>query len=132
MHKKLEKYFLIFQDANEKFDGNLIKDYLAHDVIYTSQHVLEDLVGKEKVLHYLVARYKYFELHKDNQKRTFEKAYATGGSQINEPCLILKVNNKKEAYIFFELNDNDQIQRIITLSIPFHSLKSVKRFRSEK
>ncbi len=69
----MEKLLLIFKEANENYDGSLITEYLADDVIYTSNGVLEDLVGKEKVSHYLIGRYKFFETHKDSQKRLLEK-----------------------------------------------------------
>ena len=122
---------LKFMGANVKFNGNLLLDYLSDQVTYTSQHVAEDLIGKEVVSQYLIQRYKHFELHQDQQKRSFQKAYATGGSDYNRPCLVISINGKKGAYVFLEINTNNKITYIQTLSIPLHSIKIVKKFESE-
>jgi len=128
----MEKLLLIFKEANENYDGSLITDYLAENVIYTSNGVLEDLTGKEKVSHYLIGRYKFFETHKDSQRRLLEKGYVTGPWHNNSPCLILSVNGSRGGFIYFDINEKDQIKLISTITIPLdNSLKTVEKFKCE-
>jgi len=80
---------------------------LSPDVRYSSQWVLEDLVGKEKVAHYLT-----------NKMQTVRKAGATvyaevGQTRTGEACVLLAQGDKEEinALVVFNI-DHDKVTSI--------------------
>ena len=56
-----ERLLLVFKEANETFNGEMLGKYLSDDVKYTAQHIAEDMEGKNKIAQYLIDRYKFFE-----------------------------------------------------------------------
>ena len=128
-----ERLLLVFKEANETFNGVMIGEYLSDDVKYTAQHIADDMEGKDKIAQYLIDRYKFFEEKKEESRRTFERGYVDG-SFVNQPCLVLSINEKKEGYISINVNKDEKISSIdnITSFPPVETVKIVEQFSFEK
>ena len=128
-----ERLLLIFKEANETFNGEMLGKYLSDDVKYTAQHIADDMEGKYKIAQYLIDRYKFFEEKKEESRRTFERGYVDG-SFVNQPCLVLSINEKKEGYISINVNKDEKISSIdnITSFPPVETVKIVEQFSFEK
>ena len=128
-----ERLLLVFKEANETFNGAMLGEYLSDDVKYTAQHIHEDMEGKNKIAQYLIDRYKFFEEKKEESRRTFERGYVDG-SFVNQPCLVLSINEKKEGYISINVNKDEKISSIDNISSlpPVETVKIVEQFTFEK
>ena len=69
-----ERLLLVFKEANETFNGAMLGEYLSDEVKYTSQRILDDMQGKDKIAQYLIDRYKFFE-EKKREKFAFRYFY---------------------------------------------------------
>ena len=128
-----ERLLLVFKKANETFNGAMLDEYLSDDVKYTSQRILDDMQGKDKIAQYLIDRYKFFEEKKEESRRTFERGYVDGTFE-NQPCLVLSINEEKVGYISIETNEDEKISSIdnITSFPPVETVKIVEQFSFEK
>ena len=128
-----ERLLLVFKEANETFNGAMLGEYLSDEVKYTSQRIWDDMQGKDKIAQYLIDRYKFFEEKKEESRRTFERGYVDG-SFVNQPCLVLSINEKKEGYISINVNKDEKISSIDNISSfpPVETVKIVGQFKFEK